>query len=322
MSAENASRLSVHLMPTAPIPQVVELARAAEDAGARRCWVNDEGLHTRDPYVTLTAVAAATERLLLGPGIINPYVRHPGATVAAIASLDEFSDGRAFLGLGAGGGLTLGPFALDRPAPVATVAEMIDTTRRLLSGRVVDHEGPVFGYRQARLSYGRPDLEILLAGRGPRMTELAARAADGYNLAYVHKDSIGDLVGTLRSVGRPLVLTYTTMLVSDDAEMASARAGLTFRLVDSPASVRERIGIDDQRVGQLREALAAGGPAAAADLIEERWVEAFMIVGDDAAAATELRGLLATHGIDEFQLPIPDIAVGRSLLDRVAPWLA
>ena len=74
--------LSVNLMPEGPIGQVVELARLAEASGYRRCWVYDEGVHTRDVYVTLAAIAGATERVGLGPGITNPYVRHPGATAS------------------------------------------------------------------------------------------------------------------------------------------------------------------------------------------------------------------------------------------------
>ncbi len=118
--------LAVNLMPDGPAGRVAELARLAEDRGASRCLVYDEGLHTRDVYVTLSAVAAATTRMPIGPGITNPFVRHPGATASAIATLDELSGRRAFLGLGAGGGLTLGPLAIDRVRPVSTVVARDD----------------------------------------------------------------------------------------------------------------------------------------------------------------------------------------------------
>ena len=75
--------------------------------------------------MTLTAIALATERILLGPGITNPYVRHPGVTAAAVATIDELSGGRAFVGLGAGGGLTLDPLGIDRRRPVVTVGHMV-----------------------------------------------------------------------------------------------------------------------------------------------------------------------------------------------------
>ena len=40
--------VSVNLMPTAKIKKIVELAQLSEKLGYVRCWVYDEGLHTRD----------------------------------------------------------------------------------------------------------------------------------------------------------------------------------------------------------------------------------------------------------------------------------
>ncbi|MEC8486652.1 MAG: LLM class flavin-dependent oxidoreductase [Actinomycetota bacterium] len=106
---------SVNLMAKAPVGEIVELAVLAEQMGYDRCWLFDEGVMTRDVFVTLAAIAERTSTIKIGPGITNPYVRHPGATAAAIASIDELSDGRAFIGVGAGGGLALGPLAVESP---------------------------------------------------------------------------------------------------------------------------------------------------------------------------------------------------------------
>ena len=170
--------LSVNLMPDGPVGRIADLAVLAEELGYARCWVYDEGLVTRDVYVTLSAVAERTETIPLGPGITNPFVRHPGATAAAIASLDELSGGRAFVGIGAGGGLTLDPLGIVRDRPLTAVAEMVDGLRRLFAGERVEHDGHAFSFRDAHLTYGRPGIEIILAGRGPRMTELGGRVAD------------------------------------------------------------------------------------------------------------------------------------------------
>ncbi|MEI7992601.1 MAG: LLM class flavin-dependent oxidoreductase, partial [Actinomycetota bacterium] len=51
---------SVNIIPEGPIPELVALAVLAERLGYGRCWVYDEGLATRDVYVTLAAIAAAT----------------------------------------------------------------------------------------------------------------------------------------------------------------------------------------------------------------------------------------------------------------------
>ncbi|HBU75611.1 MAG TPA: hypothetical protein DEB38_05005, partial [Acidimicrobiaceae bacterium] len=48
---------SVNLMAKAPIGEIVELAVLAERMGYDRCWLFDEGVMTRDVFVTLTAIA-------------------------------------------------------------------------------------------------------------------------------------------------------------------------------------------------------------------------------------------------------------------------
>lgn len=310
--------LSVNLMATAPVADIVELAVLAEESGCRRCWVYDEGLVTRDVYLTLAAIASRTERVGLGPGITNAYVRHPGATAAAIATLDEISGGRAFLGLGAGGGLTLGPLAIERVRPLASVRDTVEVVRRLFRGEVVDHDGPTFSLRGAQLSYGRPETEIMLAGRGPKMLELGAAVADGFYLSYIHKELLGDAVDTLRrgAAGRRFVVTYSTMIAVTDAEREAARAQLTFRLVDSPPDVKSMLGMTEADTDALRRALAAGGPSAAAVHVRPEWLPHFVITGTFDECAAELHALIARHGIDEFQLPVSDPATGAALIDR------
>ena len=314
--------MSVNLMATGPIGQIVELAQVAESVGCCRCWAYDEGLVTRDVYVTLTAIAAATERIRLGPGITNPYVRHPGATAAAIASLDEVSGGRAFLGLGAGGGLTLNPLAIDRRRPVANVAEMITSLRALWAGDTVTTDGPTFGFHNARLGYGRPDIEIIVAGRGPRMVELGAAQADGFYLGYLHKSLLGPAIETLRAGaathGRSFRIVYSTMVATTEADLETARVQLSFRLVDSPPEVRELIGMTSGDEMAIRTALSEGGPSLAAQFVNPDWVPSFVIAGTPAEAGAELRSLMREHGIDEFQVPITELDDGAARIEAMA----
>ncbi len=312
--------LAVNLMPDGPPARVAELAALAESVGAARCWVYDEGMHTRDVHVTLAAVAQRTERLGLGPGITNPFVRHPGATASAIATLDELSGGRAALGLGAGGALTLGPLGIDRHRPVTAVEATVRAVRALFAGDRVDaDEGPV-RFRGASLPYGRPGIEIVLAGRGRRMTALGAALADGFNLSYVHKDLLGAHVAALRAGAgdRPFRIAYSTMVVTTDEGLARAREQLTFRLVDSPPEVAERLGLGPSRIRALRSALADGGPPAAAHLIEPDWVTQFVIAGEADACGAELRRLLADNDLDEFQLPLASVDGADELIERAA----
>ena len=187
----SAARGAVSIMATAPVGQVAEIAAFAESLGYSRIWLCDEGISTRDAIVGLSAVALATDTAMIGPGVTNPYTRHPGQTASAMASLAELSDGRAFLGLGAGGGLTLGPLALERRRPLAAVEETVHALRCLWNAETVNLRGRTLELRDARLACGAGRrIEVHLAGRGPRMVDLAARIADGFYLSYVHKRAI------------------------------------------------------------------------------------------------------------------------------------
>ena len=108
------------------------------------------------------------------------------------------------------------------------------------------------------------------------------------------------------------------MLVTSEEEFREARASLSFRLVDSPIEVRELIGMTEAEANGIREALAEGGAAAAADLVREEWVAQFTIVGSPEEAGAELRDLLARQGVDEFQLPVQRAEGAVALIERTA----
>ena len=301
-------------MPHGPVADLVGLARIAENLGCCRCWVYDEGLATRDVYVAMTAVALATSTIRVGTGITNPYSRHPGTTASAIATIDELSGQRAFVGIGAGGGMTLGPMGIERRRPVAAVEAMVGALRGLYAGEEVDVESEGFGFRSARLDYGRADTEIFLAGRGPRMTDLGGRLADGFVLSWVHRDLLDDHVAALRVAakvhGRQFTIVWSTMLVTTDADLWMARESLSFRLPDSPTAVKEMIGMTEGDTMAIRDALRHGGPPAAAHLVREEWVPHFVLMGSPEAVADEMRRTMARCGIDEFQLPSLPAAAG------------
>ena len=305
-------QLACMVMPEGPVDAVVRAAVAAEGLGCGRVWIPDEGLAARECWVTLGAVAAATSSVEIGTGITNAYTRHPGMTAAAVATLDEASSGRAALGIGAGGALTLTALAIERRAPIRAMRELVTTSRALWSGETVDCEGVAGGFRRARLGYGRPDIPIWVAGRGPRVMRLAGELADGFIMSFVHKELIGEHVAAIRGTadehGRPHPrLCYMTILATTDRVREAARASLTFRLVDSPDAVKARIGLDPGTEAAIRQGLADGGPPAAARFVRDDWVDAFVISGTVDECRSELTALVAAHGIDEFQVSVNDL---------------
>ena len=91
------------------VPDLVDLARALDDSPVGVLWVSDhfsgavEGAPwSRDPFVTLGAMAAVTERVELGLLVANIVNRHPAQLVSAMNSLQSIAPGRVRLGLGSG----------------------------------------------------------------------------------------------------------------------------------------------------------------------------------------------------------------------------
>jgi 5,10-methylenetetrahydromethanopterin reductase len=162
-----------------PINELIQTAKLAEMLGCNQLWYTDVRFQ-RDCFVGLAALAANTERILLGPGVTDPYSRHPVQTAATIASLDELSNGRALLGLGIGG-FGFSQIGLEAPLPVAAMREAVDAIRRLLAGEEVTLEGKVITVRNGRLDFSpiQERIPIYFATHGAQVTRLAGQIADG-----------------------------------------------------------------------------------------------------------------------------------------------
>ncbi len=93
----------------ADVGHVVELASAAESRGATAIWCADHfsadivgRSWSRDPFVCLAAMAAATEHVDLGVLVANMVNRHPAQLASAVNSLQSLAPGRVRLGVGSG----------------------------------------------------------------------------------------------------------------------------------------------------------------------------------------------------------------------------
>src|SRR5882762_8040615 len=143
-----------------------------------RLWVADEHF-LRDPWVQLGALAAVTTRVTIGICVTDPYIRHPALTAASAATLQEVSNGRALLGLGAGstGFPALG---LTPRLPARAVAECIELCRRMWhEPKPFTYQGQLVQFLDGSLDF-KPatPIPIYVAARGPKMLAVAARLAD------------------------------------------------------------------------------------------------------------------------------------------------
>src|SRR5260370_19846626 len=100
--AESAAprRLGLALSNEVPVAETVALAQQADALGFSEVWL-PESSHGRGLFTVAASVAAATQRVQIGIGIVNPFWRHPSLIAMAAAALDEVSHGRLMLGVGA-----------------------------------------------------------------------------------------------------------------------------------------------------------------------------------------------------------------------------
>jgi 5,10-methylenetetrahydromethanopterin reductase len=286
----DGSRWGIWLHAVRPVPELVSLAAAAEHLGAAALLLADEGID-RDLYVTLTAVAVATERIALFPAITNPHSRHPVATAAALGSLAEVAPGRVVAGLGAGGTLVFGPMGLAPARPYTALAEAVEVIDALLAGQTVNHSGQ-FTASQARLDWAPGRLPIAIAGRGPRVERLSAERGDWVVVSGKPVEEVGPFVRAIRGraamAGRRVRVAWNPMVGWEPGHLDLLRPHLSYMTVDMPEGWRNRLGIGDDVVGELRAALRSGGPDAAARLVPEAVIDTFAIVGDRADVVRRL----------------------------------
>lgn len=133
----------------------------------------------------LTAAAAATDRLRLGTLVTSPNFRHPVTLAKELITLDDVSDGRVTLGIGAGGN-GFDATALRKADEEAWTpreradhfGEFLPLLDRLLTEDVVSYEGEYYAASEVRNIPGcvqRPRLPFAVAATGPRGLKLAAR---------------------------------------------------------------------------------------------------------------------------------------------------
>lgn len=185
-------RLGVCILPEARWAEVRPCWELAEQLGFEHAWTYDHlswrSFHDEPWYgsvPTLTAAAAVTERIRLGPLVSSPNFRHPVPFAKELLTLDDISGGRLTLGLGAGGigwdATVLGQEPWSRRERTERLEEFTALTHQLLSQPVTTSTGTYYSADDARMippSVQEPRIPMAIAATGPRSMRLAATYGD------------------------------------------------------------------------------------------------------------------------------------------------
>jgi 5,10-methylenetetrahydromethanopterin reductase len=156
-----------------PPDGVAAEAAEAEAMGFDRIGVWDSPALFREPWVTLGAMARATERVRLGTWVTNPLSRHPVVTASAAATVDDLAPGRVSIGIGAGG---TGVWHLGmKTAGLDDLEEYVLAVRALLAEGEAEYRGETVRLPWAA---GRR-IPIVVSAHGPRALRTAGKVGDG-----------------------------------------------------------------------------------------------------------------------------------------------
>ena len=178
-------------------PELRAMAQTAEEIGLDSIWVGDHLLYRypeRPPdgpweaWGTMAALAAATQRVEIGPLVACVAFHNPAVLAKQAATLDEISGGRLILGLGAGWNETeFGAFGIPFDHRVGRFEEAFTIIRELLRTGRTDFHGRFHEAPDCELlpPVSRPGGPPLMIGSlGARMLRLTLPHVDAWNAWY------------------------------------------------------------------------------------------------------------------------------------------
>ena len=279
-------RTGVWLFPDAPSATLLEAGTAAEAGGLDEFWLGDEG-PARDPFAVLAALVMRTERIVLGVGVTNPYLRHPAVTAATMATIHELSGGRSILGIGPGGHLALGPVGLAPTDHLSACRLAMALIRGVLDGRAVD------GYAPPRHAMSAPGLPVFVGARGERFNRWASAAADGVFLAGIAPSMLPAAIAWAHSE-RPVALSLYVSTLLDERLLEQTRPRMIHAFSNGPDALLAAAGLDRRDTIDAAEALSAGDEAPAARLLPDERLD--LVLARGATRVREvLEGLARTY---------------------------
>jgi F420-dependent oxidoreductase-like protein len=302
------------------IGDVLPLVEHADRSGVDSVWAAEA--YGSDAVTVLAYLAARTERIKLGSGILQMPARTPANTAMTAMTLDALSGGRVLLGLGLSGPQVVeGWHGVPYGKPLGRTREYVEIVRAAIARRApLEHDGEHYRipYRgEDATGLGKPLKSILhpvrdripiyLAAIGPRNVELTAELADGW-LPFLYSPEREEIVTEpldkgLAAHGRDPsafdIAATVWVAVGDDVEDCRDRIRPVLALYLGGMGARGRNFYND---------LARRyGFEAAAERIQDLYLEGRK---QEAAAA------VPAELVDEVALvgPIPRI------VDRLAAW--
>ena len=241
--------------------EIISRSVEAEKFGFDSLWYHDHlmipgNAPVFESFSLLTALATKTNHCKIGQTVMDVSRRHP-ATIAQYAlTLNHISNGRAFLGLGAGEAMNLAPLGIDIKKPLKRLRESIQFVKGLFNATKdtpFNFSGEIFSAKNVFLNLGKKIEStpmIYVGASGPRTRELAGELADGW-IPYVHsllnyekllKDIINGTKKTKRKISDiDLVANVPILITQNENDERKKKIGrsLSIRLILEANTLRD-----------------------------------------------------------------------------------
>ena len=306
---------------------LVDLVQEAERLGVDSVWSAEAW--GSDAVTSLAYLAAKTERIKLGSGIMQISARTPSMTAMTALSLNELSEGRFLLGLGVSGPQVVeGLHGVGYAKPLGRLKETVAILRKAFAGEKLAYEGEHFVLprpggegKPLRLDHPPAAVPIYLATLAPKSLEFTGAAADGWlgtSFSPDHADAhLAHIRRGAESAGRSMQDIFLnaacTVAIGEDVEglIDSLRPGVAFQMGAMGSANTNFYNDAFKRAGYTDDALA----------IQDLWIkgkrdEAAKRVPD--AMVTEFGAIGTPDMVRERFQAYEDVGIGGVTLRIVA----
>jgi probable F420-dependent oxidoreductase len=283
-------KVGVLTFPTEYSIQPDELARLVEEHGFESLFVAEhthipasrdtpypaggelpkEYSHTYDPFVALTAAAAATSELKLATGICLVVERDPIVTAKEVATLDRVCGGRFMFGVGAGWNREeMESHGTDPRTRFSLMRERVEAMKAIWTSDEASYSGKHVSFEriwQWPKPLQEPHPPVLLGGNGPKVLERVVAFADAW-MPNWGLQSTEELIGRVEELQRlaseagrgPIPVTVYAPRSKPEVLEPLAGAGVERVVLWIPPTPRDEVAPRLERLASLVPRLGGGG---------------------------------------------------------------